>query len=89
MHQESGFRMAPNWPKIGKMTITSQFANMTSYLLSWRHHHVSRVNCSYWSKFYVNIITGSGVMTIFFYEGLARNPEIGNIPSEFCPISGD
>ena len=25
------------------------------------------------SKFHVNIITGSGVMTIFFYKGLARN----------------
>ena len=35
---------------------------------------------SYWSKFYVNIITGSGVMTIYFYKRLTRNPEIGNIP---------
>ena len=69
------------------MTITSQFANMTSYLLSWRHHHVSRVNFSYWSKFHVNIITGSGVMTIFFYKGLTRNTEIP--PPEFFPISGD
>ena len=33
---------------------------------------------SYWSKFHVNIITGSGVMTIFFYKGFTRNPEIGN-----------
>ena len=30
-------------------------------------------------KFHVNIITASGVMTIFFYEGLTRNLEIGNI----------
>ena len=29
---------------------------------------------------YVNIITGSGVMTICFYRGLTRNPEIGNNP---------
>ena len=44
---------------------------------------------SYWSKFHVIIITGSGNMTILFYKGLTRNPEIGNTPSEFCPISGD
>ena len=39
---------------------------------------VSLVKFSYWSKFHVNIITGSGVMTIFFYKGLTWNPEIGN-----------
>ena len=34
--------------------------------------------------------TGSGVMKIFFYKGLTRNPEIANTPaSEFFPISGD
>ena len=43
---------------------------------------------SYWSKFHVNIITGSRIMTIFFYKGLTRNPEIGNT-HEFFPISGD
>ena len=36
------------------------------------------VKFSYWSKFHVNIITGSGIMTIFFYKGLTRNQEIGN-----------
>ena len=41
---------------------------------------VSLVKFSYWSKFHVNIISGSGVMTISFYKGLTRNPEIGNIP---------
>ena len=65
--------------------MTLQFAHMTStpffgivlFLLS------SLV------KFHVNIITSSGVMTIFFSKGLTRNPEIGNTPSEFCLISGD
>ena len=53
---------------------------------SWRHRQffwrffVSLVKFSYWSKFHVNIITGSGVMTISFYKGLTRNPEIGNAP---------
>ena len=30
MHPESGFWIAANWPKIGKMTMTSQFADMMS-----------------------------------------------------------
>ena len=34
-------------------------------------------------------MTGSGVITIFVYKELARNPEIGNIPSELCLMSGD
>ena len=44
----------------------------------WRSF-VFLVKFSYWSKFHVNIKTGSGVMTIFFYKGLTRNPEITNI----------
>ena len=44
---------------------------------------------SYWSKFRVNIlvvnITGSGIMIIFFYKGLTRNPEIGNTLFFFFP----
>ena len=46
---------------------------------------VSLVKFSYWSKFHVNIITGSGIMTIFFYKGLTRNPEIGNTPVWVLP----
>ena len=38
------------------------------------------MNFSYRSNFHVNIITGSGVMTILFYKGLTRNLEIGNTP---------
>ena len=41
---------------------------------------VSVVKFSYWSKFNFNIITSSGVMTIFIYKGLTRNPEIGTTP---------
>ena len=50
----------------------------------WRGF-VSLLKFSYWSKFHVNIITGSGIMTIFFYKGLTRNPEIGNIPIWVLP----
>ena len=41
---------------------------------------VSLLKFSYWSKFHVNIITGSGVMTVFFYQELTRNPKTGNTP---------
>ena len=33
---------------------------------------------SYLSKFYANIVTGSGVMTIYFIWNFTRNPEIEN-----------
>ena len=39
---------------------------------------VSLVKFSYWSKFHVNIITDSGIMTSFFYKGLTRNPKVRN-----------
>ena len=41
---------------------------------------VSLVKFSYCCKFHVNIITGSGIMTVLFYNGLTRNLEIGNTP---------
>ena len=43
------------------------------------------VKFSYWSKFHVNIITGSGVMTISFYKGFTRNPEIGKTLARLLP----
>ena len=64
-----------NW----KMTMTSRFSKMRSSSIFWRCF-VSLVKFSYWSKFHVNIITGSGVMTISFYMGLTKSPEIGNTP---------
>ena len=38
------------------------------------------VRFSYGSKFHVNIMTGSGVMTISFFKALTRNLEIRNTP---------
>ena len=65
------------------MTMTSQFGYMapSSNFLTF----FSLVKFSYWSKFHVNIITSSGIVTIFFYKGLTRNPEIGNIPVWLLP----
>ena len=65
--------------------MTSQFADMTSSShFIWRCR-VPLIKFSYWSKFHVNTITGSGVMTIFDCNGLTRNPEIGNITVRVFP----
>ena len=61
--------------------MTSQSADMTSLSNFFDFIFFAfLVKFSYWSKFHVNIITGSGVMPIFFYKGLTRNPEIRNTP---------
>ena len=46
--------------------------------------------CSYWSKFYVNIniIIGSGVMTISFYKGLTRNQKYPCLSFAQCLETG-
>ena len=85
MRPETGIWIAPNWPQIGKMTMTSQFADMTSLSIFAWSCFVSLVNFNYWSKFYLNIITGSGVMIIYFYKGVSRNPEIENNPVWVLP----
>ena len=56
--------------------------------LFW-HCFVSLVRFSYWSKLHVNIMTDFGVMTILYYKGLTRNPEIrNNLVSVFPSIWG-
>ena len=73
MRPEFSFRIAPNCPQIGKMTMTSQFVDMTSSSICfWRF--VALVKFSYWSNF----IRGWPEI---------RKSEIP--PSEFCPICGD
>ena len=63
-------------------------------LPAWRHPQIFLtlfcflVIFCYWSTFHVNIITGPGVTVIFFYKGLTRNPEIGNIPVWVLPYIG-
>ena len=84
MRPESSSRIAPNWPWIGKMTIISQFADMTS---SSNFFGVDFFDSS-------SLVTGPSFMSILplvlelCYKGLTRSLEIGNTP-EFCPISGD
>ena len=53
-------------------------------LPTWSYHQIfwrcfiSLVKFSYWFKFHVNSFIGSRVLTISYYKGLTRNPEIGN-----------
>ena len=84
MRPESGFQIAPNWLLIGKWQWRHDFPKWGHRQFFWCCF-VSLVNFSYWSKFHVNIVTGSGVMTISFYKGLTRNPEIGNTPVWVLP----
>ena len=79
MRPKYGFWIVINWSQIGKMAMLQLFDMTSSSIFFWRYI-VCLANFSYWSKFHVNIITGSGIMTIFFYKGLTRNPEIGNTP---------
>ena len=77
-----------SWPKIGQKSEKWQWRHNFP---EWRHHNnflscfLSLAKFSYWSKFHVNIITGFGIITIFFYKGLTRNPEIGNTPVWVLP----
>ena len=84
---ESGFWTAPNWPKIRKMTMTSQFPDMTSSL---KIFDVVLFLLS-------SLVTGpsfmsSLVLELWQFSFIRDWPEIrkSEIPqSEFCPISGD
>ena len=51
--------------------MTSQFSDMMSSSNFWPYF-VSLVKFSFSSKFHVNIITGPGVTTIFFYKEYPR-----------------
>ena len=64
------------------MAMTSQYFDMVNFF--WRCF-VSLGKFSYWSKFHVNIISGSGVMAIYFYKGLTRHSGIGNTPVWVLP----
>ena len=48
--------------------MTSQFSDRRHRQIFFRRCFVSLVKLSYWSKFHVNIIIGSRVMTISLHE---------------------
>ena len=66
-------KLAINWKKDNYVTIY-RYDVIVKTCWGWR---VSLLNFSYWFKFHVNIITGSGVKTIFVYKGWT---EIRNTP---------
>ena len=75
-------KLARNWKNNYDVTI---FWHDVIVMLFWLGF-VFLVNFSYLSKFNGNIITGSGVMTIFFYKRLTRNLEIANTCVWVFPI---
>ena len=81
MRPESSSRIAPNWPWIGKITMTSQFAHMTS---SSNFFDVDFFDSS-------SLVTGPSFMSILplvlelCYKGLTRSLEIGNTPVWVLP----
>ena len=76
-HIPDGCKLAINREKDNDVTIFRH--DVSANFFFWRCP-VSHVNFSYWSRFHVNIMTGSGVVAIFVYKGLTRNPEIRNTP---------
>ena len=76
-----GCKLAIIWKKENDVTIYWHDF-ITEFFWHWC---VPLVMFSYSSKFHVNIIIGSGVMTIFVYKGLTKNPEIGNTPVWVLP----
>ena len=78
MHRQSSFWIAPSRIAISwkdDKTSSSIFLKLLS---------ISLVKFSYWFKFLVNIITGSGVMAILIYKEL-KSQIIGNIPIWVLP----
>ena len=69
-------RLAINWKHDNDVTVCGHDVIVKVFWSCF----VSLVKFSYRSKFHVNIISGSGVMTVFFFKKLTRNPEIGNTP---------
>ena len=78
MHPESSFRISPNYPEIEKITMMSQFAGMTPSSNFFEVVLFLLPSLVTGPSFNVNLIIGSGVLTILFYKELTRNLEIRN-----------
>ena len=83
MRPESGFQLLQIGRKLEKLQWRHNFSiwRQIQFFLTL---FVSLVKFSYLAKFDVNIITGSGVMTISFYKGLTRNLVIRNARLSFA-----
>ena len=76
MDPDSDFRNAPKWTLSGKMIMMPEFVNITSSTNFFTA--VVFYMSGFAAKFHFIISTGFGVMTIFVYKRLTRNPEYGN-----------
>ena len=74
-------KLAKNSKNENDVTIFRQDVNVNFFGRCF----VFLVKFSYWSKFHASTIAGSGIMTIFFYKELTRNPGIGNSPVRVFP----
>ena len=75
--------MAINWKNDNGVTISRHNVIVKFFWCCF----VSFVWFNYWSKFYINIIKGSGVMTVFFYKDWPEIRKSEILPSVFCLIS--
>ena len=81
---QKSYRLCVRNPSFGKPQIGHKLGKWQwcHNLSTWRQCQyfwrclVSPFKLSYWYMFHVNSITGCGVMTIFFYKRLTRNPDI-------------
>ena len=67
-------KLVISWKIINGVTIRQNGVSAKNF----QSFYVFLNRVSYWSKFHVNIITSSGVSTVFMYEEFSRNPEIEN-----------
>ena len=84
--RESGLRTVPNWPKIRKMTMTSQFSDMTSSSDDFDVALFLSPSLVTAPSF---MSISSLVLELWQFYFIRDWPEIGNTSSGFCPISGD
>ena len=90
---ESGLRTAPNWPKIIKMTKTSQFPDMTStsiFFCLFLPFALFLLSSLVTVPSFMSI--SSLVLELWQFSFIRDWPEIRKLeipPSEFYPISGD
>ena len=70
MRPESGSKLVKNQKFHNDITIFWHDINV-KFFWRWR---VSLIKFSYWFKFHINVITGSGVMAIFVYKGFDQEP---------------
>ena len=77
MRPESDFRIAPNWPSIRKMIMTSQFSDMTSPT-NFIDVVLFILTSLVTDPSFMSLSSLVLQLTISFYKGLTRNPKIGN-----------